>query len=152
MVTKSGSSIRSAAGTKRSCHSLESQAFVGHPLDEPTRVDEVEAGGESVGHEVVPQNLEAPTPTRFGSEEVRLQVRGDHRAGWGDLLGEPERHRPSARTDLETTAARTHTETSHVGASARVQSGLETREPQPLVGPAVVVCVVLHRSPAAQPS
>src|SRR5262249_47592132 len=133
-----------AARTKRGRHSLESQALVGQPLDEPTRVDEVEAGGKCVGHDVVLQYLKARAPAHFGLEEVRLQVRGDHFAAGCDLLGEPECHRPASGTDFEATGTSTDAETSQVGASAGIEGGLEAGEPDPLFGPAVVVGVVLH--------
>src|SRR5206468_880897 len=61
------------AGAKCRRHSLESQAFVGQPLDEPTRVDDVEARGERVSHNVVPQYLKAWVAGRLGFKEVRAR-------------------------------------------------------------------------------
>ena len=142
MVTKSGSSSRStppgrsAATIRRSACRLSGS----HSVNQQ-RVHKIEPGRQVFGGDVVSQHLQGRIASRLGLKEVRLQIGCDDLAVGGDVLREPQRDRAATRADLDTPAARPDTEASKVRAGPVVERALQTREPDPLLGPRVVVRV-----------
>jgi hypothetical protein len=136
-----------ASRAERGRHAPEGSALVGQPLDQVSRVDEVEPGRQGLGRDVVAKHFQRGVIVRPGLEEVRLQIGGHDHAGRRDALGEPESHRSAAGPDLEAARSRAGAEADQVVAGPGVQRRLQPGEPHTLHLPGVVVLVTLGHGP-----
>src|ERR1700724_2292621 len=109
------------AWTQRHHHALERQRFVGEPLDQPSGMYQVEAGGKVLGSDVVSQYLEARMACSLRLEEFSLEVSGNDCAAGADLLSEPKSDGPTTGADLKAAPTGSGAEASQMVAGARVE-------------------------------